>query len=76
MHYGQIVYFNYSKALYHQLEGDSSLPEEGWLALLVIWIIILLEPNTDITSEAHIYSYCLTTSKIGFWIRGKGFAMR
>lgn len=41
MHYSQIVYFNYSKALHHQLEGDSSLPEEGWLALPVLAGLLL-----------------------------------
>lgn len=66
MQYGRIVYINYSKALHHQLEVDSSVLEEGWLGLAVIWIIVLLEPSTDIASNAQIYSYCPTSSKIGF----------
>lgn len=66
MHCGQIVCFNYSKALHHQLTVGSSLPEEGWLVLAVIWIITLLEPSTGNNPQKIICTYCLTTCKIGF----------
>lgn len=76
MHCGQNVCFNYSKALHHQLAVGSSLLEEGWLVLAVIWIITLLEPSTGNNPKS---SYVLTASQFvrqTFGVRDERLARR